>query len=155
VHLEALGPAHTSTLDTVNNLGLLYVDQGKLDKAEQMYGRALQGYKEALGDERVQRYRPALNTLENLGNLYVLQAETTKARTMRAQAHLGLSYILGQSSDHCIDLAAKIDTLPILETGRDEQPRRQAASKRSKTQHDGGKKSTRLSIQSLVGKVFQ
>lgn len=27
---EALGPKHTSTLDTVNNLGLLYADQGKL-----------------------------------------------------------------------------------------------------------------------------
>ena len=28
-HEEALGPNHTSTLSTVNNLGLLYADQGK------------------------------------------------------------------------------------------------------------------------------
>jgi hypothetical protein len=34
---KALGPGHTSTLDTVNNLGLLYRDQGKLDEAERMY----------------------------------------------------------------------------------------------------------------------
>ena len=27
---KALGPNHTSTLDTVNNLGLFYNDQGKL-----------------------------------------------------------------------------------------------------------------------------
>ena len=27
---KALGPEHTSTLDTVNNLGLLYADQGEL-----------------------------------------------------------------------------------------------------------------------------
>ncbi|OQE94229.1 hypothetical protein PENNAL_c0004G02119, partial [Penicillium nalgiovense] len=32
---NALGADHTSTLDTVNNLGVLYVAQGKLDQAEQ------------------------------------------------------------------------------------------------------------------------
>src|SRR5207248_979101 len=31
---KALGPEHTSTLDTVNNLGSLYRDQGKLAEAE-------------------------------------------------------------------------------------------------------------------------
>ena len=36
---EALGPKHTSTLDTVNNLGALYKDQGKLAEAEAMYTR--------------------------------------------------------------------------------------------------------------------
>jgi len=45
---EALGPKHTSTLQTVNNLGNLYVDQGKLVEAEKMYIRALQGKEEAL-----------------------------------------------------------------------------------------------------------
>jgi hypothetical protein len=30
----ALGPTHTSTLDTVNNLGILYADLGKLSEAE-------------------------------------------------------------------------------------------------------------------------
>jgi tetratricopeptide (TPR) repeat protein len=38
---EALGPKHTSTLDTVNNLGNLYADQGKLMEVEAMYSRAL------------------------------------------------------------------------------------------------------------------
>jgi Tfp pilus assembly protein PilF len=37
---KAWGPEHTSTLRIVNNLGLLYVSQGKLDEAEQMYQRA-------------------------------------------------------------------------------------------------------------------
>jgi Tfp pilus assembly protein PilF len=40
---KALGPEHTSTLNTVNNLGNLYADQGKLGEAERMYERALQG----------------------------------------------------------------------------------------------------------------
>ncbi|KAF2258627.1 hypothetical protein CC78DRAFT_586912 [Lojkania enalia] len=34
---KAWGPNYTSTLSTVNNLGLLYADQGKLAEAEKMY----------------------------------------------------------------------------------------------------------------------
>jgi hypothetical protein len=33
---KALGAEHTSTLSTVNNLGLLYADQGKLAEAEEI-----------------------------------------------------------------------------------------------------------------------
>ena len=40
---EALGPEHTSTLRTVNNLGLLYRCQDKLRKAEDMFVRVLAG----------------------------------------------------------------------------------------------------------------
>jgi Tfp pilus assembly protein PilF len=40
---KTLGLEHTSTLQIVNNLGNLFVDQGKLGEAEQMYQRALQG----------------------------------------------------------------------------------------------------------------
>ena len=34
---KACGPKHTSTLRTINNLGLFYTDLGKLVEAEQMY----------------------------------------------------------------------------------------------------------------------
>jgi hypothetical protein len=40
---KALGPAHTSTLIIVKNLGNLYIDQGKLAETE-MYKRALEGH---------------------------------------------------------------------------------------------------------------
>ncbi|SLM38811.1 nb-arc and tpr domain protein [Lasallia pustulata] len=40
---KAWGPEHTSTLDVVNNLGLLYAGQGKMAEAEAMYRRALEG----------------------------------------------------------------------------------------------------------------
>lgn len=48
---KALGPNHLSTLSTVNNLGNLYRDQGKLKEAEQIYMRALAGYEKALGPD--------------------------------------------------------------------------------------------------------
>ncbi|KAF2716087.1 hypothetical protein K431DRAFT_29724, partial [Polychaeton citri CBS 116435] len=43
------GPDHTSTLNTVNNLGNLYSKQGKMLEAEQMYKRALEGKEKAWG----------------------------------------------------------------------------------------------------------
>jgi hypothetical protein len=46
---KAWGPEHTSTLNTVNNLGNLYRVQGRLKDAEMMYNRALAGYEKAWG----------------------------------------------------------------------------------------------------------
>jgi tetratricopeptide (TPR) repeat protein len=63
---KALGPEHTSTLDTVNNLGLLYRAQGRLVEAEAMYERALAGKEKALGTE----HTSTLDIVNNLGLLY-------------------------------------------------------------------------------------
>ena len=62
---KALGPDHTSTLETVDNLGVLYRDQGRLMEAEAMYRRALEGYEKALGPD----HTLTLNTVNHLGNL--------------------------------------------------------------------------------------
>jgi hypothetical protein len=56
-----------------NPLSLLYKSQSKLDEAERMYQRALQGYEKSLGLENVARHRPALNTISNLGDLFATQ----------------------------------------------------------------------------------
>ena len=66
---EALGLKHTSTLLMVNNLGLLYKNQGRLAEAKAMYSRVLQGYKKVLGLTLVFLYILALNTIFNLSNL--------------------------------------------------------------------------------------
>jgi tetratricopeptide (TPR) repeat protein len=65
-----LGPEHTLTLDTSNNLGLLYADQGKLDEAEKMCQRAMHVFKNALCPKLASTYLPALNTTENPATLY-------------------------------------------------------------------------------------
>lgn len=41
----------THTLNTVNNLGILYFHQGRLKDAEEMYQRALVGCEKALGPD--------------------------------------------------------------------------------------------------------
>jgi tetratricopeptide (TPR) repeat protein len=56
---KALGPEHTSTLTTVNNLGLLYNNLGRFEDAEKMYNRALAVYDKALGLEHTSTLRTA------------------------------------------------------------------------------------------------
>jgi tetratricopeptide (TPR) repeat protein len=63
---KVLGADHTSTLGTVHGLGILYSDQGKLDKAEEMYNRALARDEKVLGAD----YTSTLDTVYNLGLLY-------------------------------------------------------------------------------------
>jgi Tetratricopeptide repeat len=48
---KAWGVEHTSALDTVNNLGNLYKDQGKTVEAEEMYVRATREYEKAVGKD--------------------------------------------------------------------------------------------------------
>ncbi|KAN0072346.1 hypothetical protein V8E54_009275 [Elaphomyces granulatus] len=88
---KALGPGHTSTLDTVNNLGILYVDQGKLDEAEKMYQRALQGKEKALGPD----HTSTLDTVNNLGNLYANQGKLDEAKKMYQRALQGKEKTFG------------------------------------------------------------
>jgi hypothetical protein len=66
---KALGLKHTLTLDMVNNLGLLYDDQGRLAEAEAIYNQALQGSEEAFEP----KHTLTLSTVNNLGSLYTSQ----------------------------------------------------------------------------------
>lgn len=62
---NALGPNHTSTLDTVNNLGILCKCQGKLKEVVEMYERTLVVYEKALGPDhsRMQQVMERLKTI--------------------------------------------------------------------------------------------
>lgn len=62
---QALGLDHTSTLGTVNNLGRLYSDQGKLKEAREMYQRARVGYEKILDPDhsKILRLRERLTKL--------------------------------------------------------------------------------------------
>ncbi|KAN0072316.1 hypothetical protein V8E54_009245 [Elaphomyces granulatus] len=101
---KALGPDHTSTLETVNNLGNLYVSQGKLDEAEKMYQRALQGKEKALGLD----HTSTLNTVNNLGILYSSQGKLDKAEKMYQRALQGKEKALG------LDHTSTLDTVNNL-----------------------------------------
>ncbi|KAF2110980.1 hypothetical protein BDV96DRAFT_552710 [Lophiotrema nucula] len=110
---EALGLKHTSTLGTFNNLGTLYVDQGKLAEAEAMYSRALQGYEEALGPELLPTYLPALNTMFSFGDLLSRTGREDKAKTMFTQALAGYTAVQGPDSKWCKWLEGRLQALQV------------------------------------------
>ncbi|KAI0402570.1 kinesin light chain [Xylaria palmicola] len=89
---KALGPDHTSTLDTVNNLGNLYSDQGKLKEAEEMYKRALQGKEKALGPDHTSTLVIARNSSHSdSGNTFGMDSsvdETCISRGGTARDHV-------------------------------------------------------------------
>lgn len=64
---KALGAEHTSTLNTINNLGCLYRAKGKLVEVEEVFMRALEGKEKLLDAEHIS----ILRTVNNLGLLYV------------------------------------------------------------------------------------
>ncbi|KAJ5642527.1 hypothetical protein N7490_006527 [Penicillium lividum] len=104
---KALGPDHTSTLDTVNNLGSLYSDQGKPKEAEEMYQRALAGYEKALGPD----HTSTLNTVNNLGLLYSDQGKLKEAEEMYQRALAGYEKALGPDHTSTLDTVNNLGSL--------------------------------------------
>ncbi|PQE14281.1 hypothetical protein CJF31_00006831 [Rutstroemia sp. NJR-2017a BVV2] len=94
----ALGAEHISTLNTVNNLGSLYADQGKLAAAESMYEQALAGKEKTLGAEHIS----TLDTVNNLGILYANQGKLAAAESMYERALAGYEKALG--TEHILTL---------------------------------------------------
>ncbi|KAH0533720.1 hypothetical protein FGG08_007587 [Glutinoglossum americanum] len=104
---KALGPEHTSTLDTVHNLGVLYSGQGKLAEAEAMYQRALAGNEKALGPE----HTSTLDTAHNLGVLYRDQDKLAEAEAMYQRALAGKEKVLGPEHTSTLSTAHNLGVL--------------------------------------------
>src|SRR6267378_1777000 len=88
----------------LHRLGLLYADQGKLDEAEKMYQRALQGKEKA----RVPDHTSTLDTVSSLGNLYKSQDKLDEAEKMYQRA------LQGYEKAWCPDHTSTLDTVNNL-----------------------------------------
>ena len=97
--------------NTVNNLGVLYADQGRFQEAEAMYKRALKGYKKTLGLTSVLTYIPALVTLENLGLLSEKQGTIEKALSYYQLALDGAEAVWGRNHDRYKELSSILSSL--------------------------------------------
>ncbi|PSN58604.1 hypothetical protein BS50DRAFT_614817 [Corynespora cassiicola Philippines] len=126
----ALGPTHTSALDTVNNLGNLYAAQGKLEEAEAMLNQALEGYKKALGPT----HTSTLDMVNNLGLLYTKQGKLEAAEAMYKQALERYEKALGPTHTSTLDT---VNNLGVLYA---DQGRLEAAEAMYKQTLEGKKK---------------
>jgi tetratricopeptide (TPR) repeat protein len=104
----ALGAEHISTLDIVNNLGILYWKQGKLALAEQIYKQALRGYETALGAEHIS----TLDIVNNLGTLYADQGKLALAEQIYERALRG--YKTAISADNITTYIPALNTVQSL-----------------------------------------
>ena len=113
---KAWGAEHTSALDTVNNLGLLYANQGKMAEAEEMYMRALRGYEKAWGAE----HTSTLNTVNNLGILYAEQGKMAEAEEMYMRALRGYEKAWGAEHTSTLSTVNNLGNL-YLDQGKMEE----------------------------------
>ena len=94
-------------LGAIDLLGSLYINQGKLAEAEQMYERALQGKEQTLGAE----HTSTLDTVNNLGNLYFDQDQLLKAKQMYERALQGKEQALGAKHTSTLNTVNNLGTL--------------------------------------------
>ncbi|KAN0067835.1 TPR-like protein [Elaphomyces granulatus] len=91
----------------LHGLGLLYAAQGKLDEAEKMYQRALQGYEKAWG----LGHTSTLDTINNLGNLYADQGKLGEAEKMYQRALQGKEKAWGPDHTSTLDTVNNLGNL--------------------------------------------
>lgn len=84
---------------TVKNLGGLSLRQGNLQKAEEMYNRALKGKEKACGPEDLS----TMDTANNLGILYKTQGQFWKALEIYQRALAGYEKALGPEHISVLD----------------------------------------------------
>jgi tetratricopeptide (TPR) repeat protein len=94
-------------LDAIARLGLLFLDQDKLGKAEKMYQRALQGYKQALGPKHLL----TLNTVNGLGTLYKAKGKLGEAEKMFQRALQGKEKALGPDHTSTLDTVNNLGSI--------------------------------------------
>ena len=118
---KALGRDHTSTLETVNNLGVLYGQQGKLAEAESMYQRALLGH--ARNPLSSAKSHPDL--FYNMGLLCRDLQSFERARGFFEQAHKGYQKLLGSQHAETVDALNQLNMEIARDTKRAETSDRQ------------------------------
>lgn len=104
---EALEPEYIIILDTFHNLGNLYTEYGRVDKAEKMYQRALEGYKNAW-----ELWHPSkLHALYSLGVLYHRLQRLDEAEKMFRRALEGYEKTWGPEHTLTLDTVNNLGDL--------------------------------------------
>ncbi len=89
--IDVQPPDNPNIYRALYSLGYLYSDQGKMQEAEDIYRRALEGKEKACGPE----HTSTLDTVNNLGNLYKSQSKMQEAEVMYRRALEGFEKAWG------------------------------------------------------------
>eukprot|EP00951_Prasinocladus_malaysianus_P000809 scaffold5687_cov31-Prasinocladus_malaysianus.AAC.1 len=94
-----LGLHHTSTMDAVNNLGTVLMENGDLEGAELMLRRALNGRKSTLGPTHTN----TLDTARSLGDLLKKKGDNQGADELHRGLHLLHAGLTAVEEPTCFD----------------------------------------------------
>ncbi|KAF3020709.1 hypothetical protein E8E12_000180 [Didymella heteroderae] len=90
VETWTLGPYHRTTLDTLNNMGVAFVEEGKLEKAKSKYWQAIDGYQKLWeGHASAQRWEDHPSARRTMNNMAVVNWK--KGELEKAQENLRLA----------------------------------------------------------------
>ncbi|KAM3072451.1 hypothetical protein ACMFMG_009252 [Clarireedia jacksonii] len=106
-----MGLEQTSILTTVNNLGLLYTDLGRLNEAGEDVPANADELREGTRPQSGETYVSALNTAQNITSLFLLTGRALGAEELYGQDLLGVSAVFGRSSDSYRGLRRALDAL--------------------------------------------
>ncbi|MCK4873785.1 MAG: serine/threonine protein kinase, partial [Phycisphaerales bacterium] len=92
LRLRELAEEHPSTLTSMNNLAILYDDQGRYDEAEPLNVKTLEIRKRVLGEE----HPDTLNSMANLALLYWNQGRYDEAEPLNVKTLEIMTRVLGE-----------------------------------------------------------
>ncbi len=101
------GSTELYVMDALNNLGILYLDLGKMTEAEALYQRALAGKEKAFGPD----HTSTLDTVNNLGNLYSDLGKMTEAEALYQRALAGYEKAFGPDHTSTLDTVNNLGNL--------------------------------------------
>jgi tetratricopeptide (TPR) repeat protein len=104
---KILGLDHTQTLDTVNCIGTVYKDQGRLNESMEMLQRALKGKERILGPDHVD----TLDVLHNIANLLKHLGRLEEAEKMYLRALHGSEQAWGANHPSTITTICALGSL--------------------------------------------
>ena len=104
---RVLDANHSSTLETVHNLGILMRNLGRPDQGRMYFRRALARHEKALGPHHVS----TLNTIHHLGILFFNLGQLEQAEEYYQRALAGRERVLGQDLTSTLQTASNLGVL--------------------------------------------
>ena len=102
-----LGDDHPDTLGSINKMGFLLTEQGKLAEAEPYHREALAGNRRLLGDDHPE----TLTSIANMGGLLQEQGKLGEAEPFYREALEGRRRVLGDDHPSTLDSIGNMDCL--------------------------------------------
>ena len=120
IRTELLGPNAPETLESTDDLGILRMNQGRLDESRQLYASALKGRREVLGTQ----HPDTIASLQNLGNSMLLQGDLEGAKLTLQEAYASSLRVNGELYPNTITILGNLgyvhSKLGELETAKEQ-----------------------------------